>query len=116
MCDCDLEPPTVFRETKRKARKDHKCNDCRGRIVAGETYTETFGVWDGDARRFKRCADCDEFISWAHTQDDCLCLEVGDVLNSTLESFADRGEQPLLNECRTRIKAIRNKRREPVAA
>jgi len=116
MCDCDLEQPSVFEETRRKANKSHMCNSCRGRIAAGETYIATFGVWDGAASRYKRCLDCDGLMAWAHTQDDCMCLSVSSVMDDIRQHFADRGERALIVECEARAKAIKAKRRQPVAA
>lgn len=116
MCDCDLEPPSVFQETRRKARKGHKCNSCRGLISAGEEYISTFGVWDGEASSYKRCTDCDGLMAWAHTQDDCICISVADVMGDLRDHFYDRGDRDLIAEFETRRKAIKGKRCTPVAA
>lgn len=116
MCSCDLEQPSVFEETRRKARKEHRCNSCRGAIQAGEEYIATFGIWDGTPGRYKRCLDCDGLMAWAHTQNDCLCISVAAVMSDIRDHFADRGERDLIVECESRAKAIRDKRRQPVAA
>ena len=116
MCDCDLDEPSVFQETRPRAKKEHKCSSCRSIIQAGEEYIATFGVWDGDALRFKRCLDCDGLMAWALQQDDCLCISVGDIMSDIRDHFYNRGERILIDECNARVKAIRDKRREPVAA
>ncbi len=116
MCSCDLEQPSVFEEKRHKARKEHRCDSCLGTILVGEEYIATFGVWDGEASRFKRCLDCDGLMSWAHEQDDCLCLSVSDIMTDIREHFSDRGERQLIDECEARAKAIRDKRRQPAAA
>lgn len=116
MCDCDLEQPSVFEETRRKARKQYKCNSCGGRIDAGEQYIATFGVWDGDAQRFKRCIDCDQLMAWAHEQDDCICINVSSVMSDLRDHFHDRGEAPLIAAFEARRKAIQEKRCTPIAA
>lgn len=60
MCGLDLEYCEVFDETKRKARKDHKCDCCGGSIVRGSTYLKHFSVFDGDITSEKICAACFE--------------------------------------------------------
>jgi hypothetical protein len=42
----------------RKARKDHKCCECRGVIRKGEHYFYHHGVLDGRGCDFKVCEDC----------------------------------------------------------
>lgn len=54
----DLEHCPVWRETERKARKEHKCSCCRRRIGPGETYLDHFSVFDGGPHREKMCAEC----------------------------------------------------------
>lgn len=116
MCSCDLDQPSVFNETRRKARKQHKCDSCRGAILAGEAYISTFGVWDGEAARFKRCLDCDGLMAWAHKQDDCMCISVSSIMTDIRDHFRDRGEPALTAEFAARARAIKSKRCHPVAA
>lgn len=56
-CD-DYEQPSFYHDIERKARKDHRCCECRGIIKQGERYHEHRGKWDGEVSTFKRCADC----------------------------------------------------------
>ena len=51
--------PDVYRIEKPKARKEHKCYECRGVIAVGEAYCLHSGIWDGKASRFKVCSDCE---------------------------------------------------------
>lgn len=53
------ELPSVYGCDQPKARKDHKCCECRGTIAAGEKYHKHHGIWDGTARTFKVCGDCE---------------------------------------------------------
>lgn len=49
----------LIRDNMVKARKPHKCCECRRIIVRGETYRDEIGV--GDGRRFevyKTCRQC----------------------------------------------------------
>lgn len=52
------EMPECFVVRTPKARKQHKCCECRGRIQIGETYERASGIWDGEPMRFKTCCDC----------------------------------------------------------
>jgi hypothetical protein len=51
--------PSCYGHEERKARKAHKCCECYGTIQPAETYHYHHGVWDGEARGFKVCVDCD---------------------------------------------------------
>lgn len=53
------EMPSVYGVDHPKARKAHKCCECRGTIPAGEQYNKHHGIWDGSADTFKVCVDCD---------------------------------------------------------
>lgn len=57
--DLCLHPPTA-----RRARKDHRCDDCGRGIVKGEQYT--YGVWliDGDLMTAKVCEHCVTAGKW----------------------------------------------------
>lgn len=54
---CDL--PLAYICKTVKARKDHRCFECRGTIKKGETYHRHSGIWDDGPQRFKVCEDCD---------------------------------------------------------
>ncbi len=57
-CDYDGDAPDIWKFTKRKANKQHKCTDCGGVIKPGETYEYLFMVFEGDTSIDKRCPDC----------------------------------------------------------
>jgi hypothetical protein len=61
-CDCSIdvdEPCRVCVETRRKARKEHKCVECRETIRVGQYYMEETGISaDGDPFRYRTCAPC----------------------------------------------------------
>ena len=71
--DCD-EGPSFFSSRERKARKEHKCNECRRIISPGETYEYIAGVWDGSFDTYKTCSDClsvrDEFFKSGYILSD----------------------------------------------
>lgn len=53
------EFPVVYHMNPRRARKEHRCCECGGKIAKGETYNYHSGVWDNQGRSFKVCVDCD---------------------------------------------------------
>ncbi|BCD83641.1 hypothetical protein PSm6_00480 [Pseudomonas solani] len=57
-------------KTIRKARKPHRCCECHGLIVPGQSYEHVAGVWDGGADRFKTCMHCVEAREWAIAQKE----------------------------------------------
>jgi hypothetical protein len=74
MCMIDLEPCVVWRETKRRARKRHKCGGCGGLITAGEQYLVHFSVFEGNTSTSKLCLPCDQSRrEFADHHDAGLC-------------------------------------------
>lgn len=65
MCEfySDADGPTAYCETHHRARKEHKCWECGGKIIAGETYVIASGVWDGRGDSFKYCLACKEVLN-----------------------------------------------------
>ena len=57
MC-CDGEQPAVCTTKARKARKQHRCEECNGIIPPGELYEYTRGLWDGSWLEFRTCLPC----------------------------------------------------------
>lgn len=63
MCKLDWDDyATVWDDTWRKARKEHKCHACRGRIAPGERYLVNSVVFEGTAASEKMCAACDALM------------------------------------------------------
>lgn len=58
MTYCDFDPAEVYVATTPKAKKPHRCCECRGTIRVGETYERVFMVYCGDASTSKTCMDC----------------------------------------------------------
>ena len=70
-CDCDYsdaEPPEFCNVDRVKARKQFKCDECSGPILAGESYQRIVGKWEGDLRTFRECSPCLEIRRWAESQ------------------------------------------------
>lgn len=115
MCSCDGDGPSAMWESRPKAKKRHKCSECRGWIEPGEVYWRVRGIWDGDARTFAMCADCDGLLSWADDDTDCFCWTFGNVHQDVVDYVGESGERALIADADARIKAIQSKRREQVA-
>lgn len=53
---CDI--PSAFSTVTRKARKQHKCCECKKEIQPGELYQYSSGIWDGRPDSYKQCLNC----------------------------------------------------------
>ena len=47
-----------FSKTMRRARKEHKCCECRRMILPAEEYEHVSGKWEGQVETYKTCQDC----------------------------------------------------------
>lgn len=56
--DSDGERASCGSSYIRKARKEHKCDECRRTITKGEQYEVVTGRWSDRFDRYKTCADC----------------------------------------------------------
>jgi hypothetical protein len=56
----DGEPAEFFTTKVVKARKPHKCCECRRPISAGSHYRKETGKFDGEIFSFETCMVCDE--------------------------------------------------------
>jgi hypothetical protein len=61
-CACILvdsyDSPAFYNAQRRKARKDHICDECGCTITPGNVYENATGKWDGCLDTFKCCSDC----------------------------------------------------------
>lgn len=48
----------------KRARKEHRCDECNRTIAIGESYRYAFGVLDGDANHHHICAHCRVAADW----------------------------------------------------
>ena len=84
--DCDLEQPQGYREIRRKARKPHRCGDCKGMIQPGEHYMYISGLWEGEPENFSRCYDCNQIrCDIKNTTGDDNCMPLNGLLNWLLD-------------------------------
>lgn len=56
--DDDYDSPSFYYAKIRKARKVHKCYECKKPIQPGQKYEHVSGAWDGRIDSFNTCLDC----------------------------------------------------------
>lgn len=98
------EYPECFRRVLRKARKPHRCCECRGVIQRGEVYTYMSGIWDYP-QSFKTCPECIQIGFEADLRNKSLRTYETRYIGGLLE-FIDDDEDLLkkFNENATRRK------------
>lgn len=85
---CDFDGPSCYGETHRRARKQHKCAECRRPILPGQTYVYASGVWDGRGGDYKWCLRCDRLMKAYMAADDCDCgVTIGTLRSAVVEFF-----------------------------
>lgn len=55
----DYDPPQFSSSDWRRARKEHKCEECYGPIRPRETYKRVAGKYDGMMYTYALCESCD---------------------------------------------------------
>lgn len=58
-----MEYPEAIIRALPRARKPHRCCECRREIAKGETYERTSGIWGGEPHRYKTCIPCADLRS-----------------------------------------------------
>lgn len=76
----DEDPCSVWSESLRSARKEHRCSACRETIRVGDRYHYTFYVNDGSPGRVKRCLRCEAIYRTLEAKfEDARARDDGDV-------------------------------------
>lgn len=61
-CGCvlveDYDGPEFYYSKLMRARKAHRCDECRAEIRCGQDYERVSGKWDGHVDTFKTCTAC----------------------------------------------------------
>lgn len=84
MCDY----PRVFDSSEVKARKQHRCVECRTLIAKGERYVRHKGIWDDGPNSLAICLPCESLWDavWtalrANNED---CLQYGELWEAAQE-------------------------------
>lgn len=58
--DYDAERPDFYNQSMVKARKEHRCHECRDPILKGTRYEAVTGKWDGRVETYRTCVSCVE--------------------------------------------------------
>ena len=110
MCDCG-DMPETYRLSRPRAKREHKCCECGGTIRAGETYRSFWGVWDGEAKTYKTCADCEDLHAWCEDDGGELCTTFGNLHTDVLDYMHECGDRDREAEAKRRVREIRAARR-----
>lgn len=87
-CCIDTELPSYYDERWHKARKDHRCCECRRPIHPGEQYQYIIGVWDGEFSTFKTCEQC---VGVRESLNKVWCAPLGELRLEYLEYLGEMG-------------------------
>ena len=66
---CDYDAPAFYNETLHKARKSHKCCECREEIKVGDLYYNCRGVWDKKLDVYKQHLHCWHFCRYVNKRE-----------------------------------------------
>ena len=78
---------TMIAETRPKARKQHKCAECRRQLDAGENYVRERLKFDGDLTNHRTCVHCEVVRKWL--QDECGGFLFGGIRDDIEEHAAE---------------------------
>jgi hypothetical protein len=76
-----------MRSAKLKARKAHRCGECRREIAPGEIYERTVSIYDGTASTYKTCAHCLVLGDWLSENCD------GYIYTEVVEDFQEHASE-----------------------
>lgn len=88
-CVCDYDAPQFYFADIRKARKQHKCEECGAPILPGDRYESVVGKWDGFVDTFKTCERCHDIRIWTKNNVPCLCWVHGDMIEGCKEAVIE---------------------------
>jgi hypothetical protein len=86
-CSCDYDAPAFYNKAIRRARKEHKCCECGGRILPGDQYEHVAGVWEGNFDTFMTCERCHDIWMWTKNNVPCLCWAHGNRIEDCKETI-----------------------------
>lgn len=84
-CYCDYDPASFYNREVRRARKRHRCYECSGYILPGETYEYVVGKWDY-VSSFKTCSRCVDLRTWVSNNLPCFCWAHGNMRDDAREA------------------------------
>ena len=86
----------IYSETFRRARKEHKCDACKQKILPGHYYCALFTLFDGNTEHIKRCGACQ--LTHEHLRQLCYAADndmwPDERLNCGLKYESEWGDEP----------------------
>jgi hypothetical protein len=73
MCFCPDESPEFAAQTRPRARKAHRCVECRRTIAVGEVYVREASKWEGEVSASVFCIDCHEWATALCAAQQLVC-------------------------------------------
>lgn len=86
----DLDPVELSTITEPRARKEHRCSECRGAILPGTQYVRIESLMDGAWWTFKTCPFC-VAASRYFTRRAGETWALGDLLSNLRDEWYDAG-------------------------
>ena len=83
-----------YNETWPRARKEHRCYECRQAINKGEYYRRVFGKWEGEIDTFvtcDRCLDLTERVKAKELAEGCPIDAATPLFGDLYEAARDHG-------------------------
>ena len=72
-CYCDYEPVDFYERSQRRARKEHRCLECRKAIRVGEVYEYVASKFEGELLCYKTCPRCLAVRQYVTAHVPCFC-------------------------------------------
>ena len=88
-CYCDYDAPSVYRESRPIARKEHQCCECGRAIEVGTQYLYAWGIWEARAGTFKRCPACLRLADYIKAHVPCFCDQFGGLGDIAFEELRE---------------------------
>lgn len=90
-CYCDYEPWLFYAARRPKARKVHKCTECRRLIQPGARYERVIGVWERGCKpdTFVTCGNCVALREYVEAHVPCLCWAHGNMVEDCMETVRE---------------------------
>lgn len=80
MCSCDYEYADFYEIRTHKARKTHKCLECRQSINKGDIYTYHRAFNDGSWFWGRLCSNCMNVYEYIQKHEECFCPSLGGLI------------------------------------
>lgn len=88
-CYCEYEQPELHTTLIRKARKQYKCDECRGLICPGDKYETARALWEGEFSSYRTCQHCVDLRTWVSNNIPCFCWAYTNLQEDCHEAISD---------------------------